>query len=119
MKEAEVDLIIEQERTHIARDLHDILAHSLAVIAAQADGTRYLGSDQPKAVLNAVENIASSARSALVDAQPIIEGVRDDGMVAPQPRLGDVAPLVERMRQGPWSSQRVSNSRCSASCRSA
>ena len=100
LQEAEVDLIVEQERTRIARDLHDVLAHSLAVIAAQADGTRYLSSDQPKAVLNALENIASSARSALVDAQRVIEGVRDDGMVAPQPRLSDVGPLVDRMRQG-------------------
>ncbi|QCP00848.1 two-component sensor histidine kinase [Arthrobacter sp. 24S4-2] len=100
LKEAEIDLIVEQERTRIARDLHDVLAHSLAVIAAQADGTRYLSSDQPRAVLNALENIASSARGALVDAQRVIEGVRDDGMMAPQPRLSDVAPLVERMRQG-------------------
>jgi signal transduction histidine kinase len=100
LKEAEIDLIVEQERTRIARDLHDVLAHSLAVIAAQADGTRYLSSDQPKAVLNALENIAASARGALVDAQRVIEGVRDDGMVAPQPRLSDVPPLVERMRQG-------------------
>lgn len=100
LKEAEIDLIVEQERTRIARDLHDVLAHSLAVIAAQADGTRYLSSDQPKAVLNALENIATSARGALVDAQRVIEGVRDDGMVAPQPRLSDVPPLVERMRQG-------------------
>lgn len=100
LKEAEIDLIVEQERTRIARDLHDVLAHSLAVIAAQADGTRYLSSDQPRAVLSALENIASSARGALVDAQRVIEGVRDDGMVAPQPRLSDVAPLVDRMRQG-------------------
>lgn len=100
LKEAEIDLIVEQERTRIARDLHDVLAHSLAVIAAQADGTRYLSSDQPRAVLNALENIASSARGALVDAQRVIEGVRDDGMVAPQPRLSDVGPLVDRMRQG-------------------
>lgn len=42
LKETEIDLIVEQERTRIARDLHDVLAHSLAVIAAQADGTRYL-----------------------------------------------------------------------------
>lgn len=100
LKEAEIDLIVEQERTRIARDLHDVLAHSLAVIAAQADGTRYLSTDQPRAVLNALENIATSARGALVDAQRVIEGVRDDGMVAPQPRLSDVAPLVDRMRQG-------------------
>ncbi|MGX9899858.1 sensor histidine kinase [Arthrobacter sp. SA17] len=100
LRETEVDLIVEQERTRIARDLHDVLAHSLAVIAAQADGTRYLSKDQPKAVLNALENIAVSARSALVDAQHVIEGVHDDGMVTPQPRLSDVGPLVERMKQG-------------------
>ncbi|WP_461164577.1 sensor histidine kinase [Arthrobacter sp. R4-81] len=100
LKETEVNLIVEQERTRIARDLHDVLAHSLAVIAAQADGTRYLSKDQPKAVLNALENIAVSARSALVDAQRVIEGVHDDGMVTPQPRLSDVGPLVERMKQG-------------------
>jgi signal transduction histidine kinase len=34
LREAEVDLIVEQERTRIARDLHDVVAHSLAVIAA-------------------------------------------------------------------------------------
>lgn len=100
LKETEVELVVEQERTRIARDLHDVLAHSLAVIAAQADGTRYLSQDQPNAVLDALENIAVSARHALVDAQRVIEGVRDDGLVAPQPRLTDVGPLVERMRQG-------------------
>ena len=98
LREAEVDLIVEQERTRIGRDLHDVLAHSLAVIAAQADGTRYLSKDQPRAVLNALENIATSARSALVDAQRVIEGVHDDGVVTPQPRLSDVGPLVARMQ---------------------
>ncbi|WP_461189684.1 sensor histidine kinase [Arthrobacter sp. Z4-13] len=98
LKETEVDLIVEQERTRIARDLHDVLAHSLAVIAAQADGTRYLSKDQPKPVLNALENIAGSARTALIDAQRVIEGVRDDGQSTPQPRLIDIKPLIERMR---------------------
>ncbi len=100
LKETEIELIVEQERTRIARDLHDVLAHSLAVIAAQADGTRYLSHGQPKPVLNALENIAVSARHALVDAQRVIEGVRGDGMVAPQPLISDVEPLMERMRQG-------------------
>ena len=100
LKETEIDLIVEQERTRIARDLHDVLAHSLAVIAAQADGTRYLSKDQPKAVLNALDTIARSARSALVDAQRVIEGVRDDGMVTPQPRLSDIPALIEGMQRG-------------------
>ncbi len=100
LKETEVDLIVEQERTRIARDLHDVLAHSLAVIAAQADGTRYLSKDQPQAVLNALDTIARSARSALVDAQRVIEGVRDDGMVTPQPRLSDIPALIDGMQRG-------------------
>ncbi len=100
LKETEIDLVVEQERTRIARDLHDVLAHSLAVIAAQADGTRYLSKDQPPAVLNALDTIARSARSALVDAQRVIEGVRDDGMVTPQPRLSDIKALIESMQRG-------------------
>ncbi|MDQ1058435.1 signal transduction histidine kinase [Arthrobacter globiformis] len=100
LEATEVDLIVEQERTRIARDLHDVLAHSLAVIAAQADGTRYLSKDQPKPVLSALENIAGSARTALVDAQRVIEGVRDDGMAVPQPRLSDIQPLVEGLQRG-------------------
>ena len=100
LKETEIDLIVEQERTRIARDLHDVLAHSLAVIAAQADGTRYLSKDQPKAVLNALDTIARSARSALVDAQRVIEGVRDDGMVTPQPQLSDITALIDGMQRG-------------------
>ena len=100
LQETEIDLIVEQERTRIARDLHDVLAHSLAVIAAQADGTRYLSKDQPQAVLNALDTIARSARSALVDAQRVIEGVRDDGMVTPQPRLSDIPALIEGMQRG-------------------
>lgn len=100
LMKTEVDLIVEQERTRISRDLHDVLAHSLAVIAAQADGTRYLSNDQPKAVLNALDTIAKSARSALLDAQRVIEGVRDDRLAAPQPQLKDVALLVEEMQHG-------------------
>ena len=100
LKETEVDLIVEQERTRIARDLHDVLAHSLAVIAAQADGARYVSTDQPKAVLGALDTIARSARSALVDAQRVIEGVRDDGMVTPQPRMSDIPALIEGMQRG-------------------
>lgn len=98
--ETTVDLVVEQERTRIARDLHDVLAHSLAVIAAQADGARYLSKDQPPAVLNALDTIAGAARHALIDAQRVIEGVRDDGLVAPQPQLSDIPALIEGMQRG-------------------
>jgi len=98
LKDREIDLVVEQERTRISRDLHDVLAHSLAVIAAQADGARYSVKDQPEPVLRALETIAGSARSALVDAQRVIEGAEDDGMRAPQPQLDDIAGLIDGMR---------------------
>ncbi|MBD7995645.1 two-component sensor histidine kinase [Arthrobacter sp. Sa2CUA1] len=98
LQDTEIDLIVEQERTRISRDLHDVLAHSLAVIAAQADGARYLVKDQPQPVLKALETIAGSARSALVDAQRVIEGVSEDGMTAPQPQMKDITGMVEGMR---------------------
>ena len=98
LEDTEVDLIVEQERTRISRDLHDVLAHSLAVIAAQADGARYLVKDQPLPVLKALETIAGSARSALLDAQRVIEGVSEDGMTAPQPQMKDITDMVDGMR---------------------
>ncbi|MER2134537.1 MAG: histidine kinase [Arthrobacter sp.] len=98
LNDREIELVVEQERTRISRDLHDVLAHSLAVIAAQADGARYSVKDQPEPVLKALEAISSSARSALVDAQRVIEGVDDDGMGAPQPQMEDIAALIEGMR---------------------
>lgn len=100
LRETEVDLIVEQERTRIARDLHDVLAHSLAVIAAQADGARYLSKDQPKAVLTALDTIAGSARSALIDAQHVIEGIHEDSPETPQPQLRDITTLIDGMHQG-------------------
>lgn len=98
LQDREIDLIVEQERTRISRDLHDVLAHSLAVIAAQADGARYLVKNQPQPVLKALETIAGSARSALVDAQRVIEGVREDGMSVPQPQMKEIPALVQGMR---------------------
>lgn len=98
LKDREVDLIVERERTRISRDLHDVLAHSLAVIAAQADGARYSVKNQPEPVLRALETIAGSARSALVDAQRVIEGVEDEGMTAPQPQVKDITGLIDGMR---------------------
>src|SRR6185436_11354504 len=47
--EAEEEVAAEQERTRIARDMHDVVAHSLAIVVAQADGARYLGKKDPQA----------------------------------------------------------------------
>ena len=58
---------------------------------------RYLGHGQPQAVLTALETIAGAARRALVDAQRVIEDVRDDGTDSPDSSGPDIGPSVEQM----------------------
>lgn len=96
LKRAEVELILEQERSRISRDLHDILAHSLAVITAQADGSRYARPDLPADTMKALTTIAGSARKAMADAQRVITATDDEGKLTPNPGLNDLETLLER-----------------------
>ncbi len=98
--QAELELTVARERNRISRDLHDVLAHSLAVIVAQADGARYLSSEAPPPVLSALESISGAARRALIDAQHVIENVAADDPSAPQPGLAEVDELIAQMRRG-------------------
>jgi len=87
----------EQERTRIARDMHDVVAHSLAVVIAQADGARYARAEDPGAVDDALSAIATTARSALADVRGILAELRHSGGDAPQPTIEDIDDLVEGM----------------------
>jgi signal transduction histidine kinase len=93
---SEVELAVAQERNRIAQEMHDVLAHSLAVVVAQADGARYLRPSRPAAVDGALQTIADSARMALGDMRGVIDGILD-GTELPQPRLVDLEPLVSGM----------------------
>ena len=53
-----------EERARIARELHDVVAHSLSVVIAQADGGRYAAEHDPAAATDALRTIARSAREA-------------------------------------------------------
>lgn len=93
---SEVELAVAQERNRIAQEMHDVLAHSLAVVVAQADGARYLRPTRPAAVDGALQTIADSARMALGDMRGVIDGILD-GTEQPQPRLSDLESLVSGM----------------------
>jgi signal transduction histidine kinase len=96
--EAEREVVAEQERTRIARDMHDVVAHSLAVVVAQADGARYLGQKDPDAVDRALQTIASTARDALGDVRVLLAQLRHSQADGPQPTIGDLDRLVEQLR---------------------
>jgi signal transduction histidine kinase len=85
------------ERLRIAQELHDIVAHSLGVIAVQAGvGMHVLDSD-PAEARRSFENISRSSRSSLAEIRRLLAVVRDGTSYAPAPGLADLPRLVEEV----------------------
>ena len=61
-----------ERQAQLARDVHDAVGHSLVVILRQADSVRYLSDQTPPAVLEVVDNIASSARASLTEVRHVL-----------------------------------------------
>jgi len=88
----------EQERVRIARDIHDIVAHSLAVVIAQSDGARYAAAAKPELAQEALVTIAQTARSALSDVRMLLTQLRHRQGDGPQPTLADLEALFAQVR---------------------
>lgn len=96
---AETRAAEEQERVRIARDMHDIVAHSLAVVIAQADGARYAAASDPDAAAGALSTISQTSRAALSDVRMLLTQLRHRQGDGPQPTLADLETLFEQVRQ--------------------
>lgn len=98
----EAELAVAEERARIAREMHDVVAHSLAVIIAQADGGRYAARHDPELGVKALETVAEIGRASLADIRRILGVLRsEDGdgpLVQPQPTGEDLAEVVQRVR---------------------
>jgi signal transduction histidine kinase len=99
-RDQEMRLAATAERARIARELHDVVAHSLSVVIAQADGGRYAGKEDPDAATGALDAIAATGRQALADMRSLLGVLRQDGHqeFAPQPDVGSIPALVEDVR---------------------
>ncbi|OZC72331.1 two-component sensor histidine kinase [Rhodococcus sp. 06-462-5] len=95
---AEHEVAIEQERNRIARDMHDIVAHSLAVVIAQADGARYVRAVDPAAVDTALTTISDTAREALSDVRVLLGQLRHSQGDLPNPTPDDLERLFDQVR---------------------
>jgi len=95
---AEAEASVEQERVRIARDMHDVVAHSLAVVIAQADGARYAAASDPDAAASALETISSTARAALADVRVLLTQLRHREGESPQPTIADLDELFAQVR---------------------
>jgi len=81
--------------------MHDVVAHSLGVIVAQADGGRYAAAGDPDAATRALAAIGDLGRRSLGEMRELLAVLRDDDArgVAPAPGLGDLDDLVEDYRR--------------------
>lgn len=95
---AQREIAAEQERVRIARDMHDVVAHSLAVIVAQADGARYASMGSPEKAGEALATISGIAREALADVRVLLARLRHAQADLPQPGLGELQELIGQVR---------------------
>jgi signal transduction histidine kinase len=88
-------LAAADERSHIAREMHDIVAHSLSVIITQADGARYAAAANPELAPQALETIAATGRSSLAEMRRLLGVLRreDKASTRPLPGLDDLDEL--------------------------
>jgi signal transduction histidine kinase len=91
-------LAVLAERNRIAREMHDVVAHSLAVLIAQADGGRCAAVASPEAGSAALATIGDYARQALGETRRILGVLRDDPSASepppPSPGLEEIPELV-------------------------
>ena len=89
------------ERARIARELHDIVAHSLSVMVAQADGASYALDHDPEQARRAMGTVSQTGREALTEMRRLLGVLRapeaPDG-TTPQPGVEQVEELVARVR---------------------
>ncbi|GAB3387994.1 hypothetical protein GCM10027568_08520 [Humibacter soli] len=98
-RRTDVELRLEQQRSAIAREVHDTLAHSLAVVVAQAEGGVAVASADPERAAQSLRVIADVSRSALVECRSLVERIHDPAADtgADGPVATDLTELVDRM----------------------
>jgi signal transduction histidine kinase len=96
--------VVLEERARIARELHDVVAHHMSVIAVQAETAPYRVGPLSSDVRNAFDSIASDARTGLTEMRRLLGVLRNDALPAhaqtePQPTLADLDTLVDAARR--------------------
>ncbi len=91
---------VAEERTRIARELHDEIAHAMSVIAVQADAAEGALARDPALVERPLLAIRETARTALADMRRVLGGLRsgEQARLAPEPGLARLGGLLEQTR---------------------
>lgn len=93
--------VVAEDRARIARELHDVVAHSLSVITVQASTASFRHDDISPAAAGEFDEIAAASRQAMREMRDLLGVLRagPDVEQAPQPTLSDVPELVEQTRR--------------------
>jgi signal transduction histidine kinase len=99
-REAAARIAVAEERARIARELHDIVAHSVSVMVLQVGAVRHgLAATLPEQA-DALEAVERTGRAALTEMRRLLGAMRRDGddlALAPQPGLGNIGVLLEQV----------------------
>ena len=92
---------VREERVRIARELHDVVAHSLSMISVQSTAAAHVIDDRPAEARRALAAIADASHSALDEMRRLLGVLRDDDYDAsrvPAPGLAELEPLLAQVR---------------------
>jgi signal transduction histidine kinase len=87
------------ERVRIARDLHDVVAHHISVIAVQAEAAQEVAATDPARASQAMATVSDTARAALGELRRALGVLRSEAGRSPQPQLAAVDDLVDSVRR--------------------
>ncbi|PAZ13468.1 histidine kinase [Streptomyces sp. SA15] len=99
---AEARRIVTEERTHIARELHDVVAHRVSMMTVQAGAARMVAAEDPQGALEAMAAVEEAGRQALDELRHLLGVLRPDSErdgLGPQPGLADLPRLVAEVRE--------------------
>ena len=98
LRGVEAARVVAEERTRIARELHDVVAHHLTALIIRAQAADRVATTQPEVATASMGWIATTAKEALTAIRQTVRVLRSDSTFAPGPTLADLPDIAARVR---------------------
>jgi len=103
-REERLRLAAAEERRHVARELHDVVAHAVSVMVIQAGAARQVVQKSPSQAEESMLAVESTGREAMTELRRFLGALSDDegeeaAGLSPQPGIGDLSALLDRVRE--------------------